>query len=488
MCGIFGVYGHSEASNLAYLGLHALQHRGQESAGIVSTHGGKMYATRHMGRVGEAFDQKTLARVPGSNAIGHVRYSTAGSSELRNAQPFSVEYQHGSIAVAHNGNLVNALEVRRSLERQGSIFVTSSDTEVIVHLLARETGGDSPERLTRALAQVEGAYSALFLTESKLIAVRDPHGFRPLVMGRLKDAFVFASETCAFDLIEAEYIRELEPGEIVVVDQAGMRSLKPFQPAQPKSCVFEHVYFARPDSVVNGRSVYRSREQMGRELAREHAVSADIVIPVPDSGVAASIGYARESGIPYDMGLIRSHYVGRTFIEPQQSIRHFGVKLKLNAVREVLEGKRVIVVDDSIVRGTTSRKIVKMIRSAGAREVHVRISSPPTTHPCYYGIDTPTRSELIAASHSVDEIARYITADSLAYLSAEGLMRAVGAPGGRGFCDACFTGNYAVGFAQDGVPTDRLRRAGRVSGEHAPTPGQPTGGEPAPATTPKAPN
>ncbi|MBI4509679.1 MAG: amidophosphoribosyltransferase [Deltaproteobacteria bacterium] len=449
MCGIFGITGHPEAANIAYLGLHALQHRGQESAGIVSSDAGKLHPHRGMGLVTDVFDSGAMARLPGRAAIGHVRYSTAGSSDIRHAQPFSVQYAHGAIAVAHNGNLVNADALRTRLETAGSIFQSTSDTESIIHLLAHSREKDTVDRLTSSLRQLEGAFSLLFLTETKLVAVRDPHGFRPLALGRLKDAFVLASETCAFDLIEAEFIRDLDPGEIVVVDSSGMRSYYPFSGDNvPKRfCVFEHVYFARPDSRVDGQSVYRVRERMGRILAKEHPVDADVVVPVPDSGIAAAIGYARESGIPYDMGLIRSHYVGRTFIEPQQSIRHFGVKLKLNAVREVLEGKRVVVLDDSVVRGTTSRKIVKMIRAAGAREVHVRISSPPSTHPCFYGIDTPTRSELIASSHSVDEIARYLTCDTLGYLSEKGLMAAVSAPESReGYCAACFTGQYPVPF------------------------------------------
>jgi amidophosphoribosyltransferase len=469
MCGIFGVTGHPEAANLTYLGLHALQHRGQEAAGIVASDGTQLRAHRATGHVGDAFDEGVLEKLRGRAAIGHVRYATAGASDLRNAQPLFVEYAHGGIAVAHNGNLVNAGELRRRLEAGGSIFQSSADTEVIIHLIALARESDTVERVISALRQVEGAYSLLFLTETKMIAVRDPSGFRPLALGRMRDSFVFASESCAFDLIEAEFIRELDPGELVVVDSTGLRSLRPFGEPRPpeRFCVFEHVYFARPDSRVNGHSVYRVRERLGRRLAQEHPVDADVVIPVPDSGIAAAIGYARESGIPYDMGLIRSHYVGRTFIEPQQSIRHFGVKLKLNAVREVIAGKRVVVIDDSIVRGTTSRKIVKMIRAAGAREVHVRISSPPTTHPCFYGIDTPTRSELIASSHSPEEIARYITCDSLGYLSVEGLLDAVSAPrdatalGGRsGYCAACFTGQYPVAFdsSESAGKLIRLRR------------------------------
>ncbi|MSP15548.1 MAG: amidophosphoribosyltransferase [Myxococcales bacterium] len=449
MCGIFGIFGHPEAANLAYLGLHALQHRGQESGGIVSVDGGRLHSHRAMGHIADVFDTRTLAGLPGTAAIGHVRYSTAGTSDVRNAQPFAVEYVAGVIAVAHNGNLVNAVELRARLEAAGAIFQTNADTEVIVHLVAHAREADPVARIIAALRQVEGAYSVLFVTGDKLIAVRDPHGFRPLALGKLHDGWAFASETCAFDLVEAAFVREVAPGEMIVVDSEGLHSSRPFDlPGVPPEsfCVFEHVYFARPDSRVNGQSVYRVRERLGRRLAEEHPIDADVVIPVPDSGIAAAIGYARASGIPYDMGMIRSHYVGRTFIEPQQSIRHFGVKLKLNAVREVLDGKRVVVIDDSIVRGTTSRKIVTLLRGAGAREVHVRISSPPTLFPCFFGIDTPTRSELIAASHTVEEIKRYLSCDSLGYLSQEGLMAAVeaGPKGAQRFCDACFTGSYPV--------------------------------------------
>jgi amidophosphoribosyltransferase len=468
MCGIFGIYGHPEAANITYLGLHSLQHRGQESAGVVTNDStaDKVRFRSHvaMGLVSDAFDQETLARLPGRSAIGQVRYSTAGSSELRNAQPFVFEYAHGSIAIAHNGNLVNASDVRDRLETNGSIFQTSSDTEVIIHLMAQAREPETIERLATALRQVTGAYSLLVMTETKLIAARDPHGFRPLSIGRVKDAHVFSSETCAFDLIEAEFIREVEPGEVVIAGPKGLQSFKPFEamrePEPRKACVFEHLYFSRPDSLLNDRSVYRSREKMGRALAREQPIDADVVIPVPDSGVPAAIGYSRESGITYDLGLIRSHYVGRTFIEPQDSIRHFGVRLKLSPIRAAVDGKRVVVVDDSLVRGTTSRKIVKMLRSAGAREVHLRISAPPTAYPCFYGIDTPTRSELIASSHSVDEIAKYVTCDSLAYLSHEGLMASVGAAnGGEGFCSACFTGEYPVplGSSQDTGELVKLR-------------------------------
>ncbi|HVV82372.1 MAG TPA: amidophosphoribosyltransferase [Kofleriaceae bacterium] len=460
MCGIFGIQGHDEAANIAYLGLHALQHRGQESAGVVA---GDRTLRRHvgMGLVSDVFDAKVLGRLPGDSAIGHVRYSTAGSSELRNAQPFLFDYAGGSVAIAHNGNLVNAGELRTRLEATGSIFQTTSDTEVIVHLMAKVPEFDPVARLVAALRQVQGAYSLVLLADDKLIGVRDPHGFRPLVIGKLKDGYVLSSETSAFDLIEAEYIRDVEPGEVIVIDQAGVRSHAITPGARPPShfCVFEHVYFARPDSLVNGTSVYRARERLGTRLAVEQPAPGDVVIPVPDSGVPAAIGYATQSGIPFEMGLIRSHYVGRTFIEPQDSIRHFGVRLKLSPVRSVVDGKRVVVVDDSLVRGTTSRKIVKMLRAAGAREVHLRISAPPTTHPCFYGIDTPNRSELVAASHSLEEIARYVTCDSLGYLSHEGMMAAVGRADGDGHCSACFTGSYPVPL---GRPADgdlvRIRR------------------------------
>jgi amidophosphoribosyltransferase len=469
MCGIFGIYGHPEAANIAYLGLHALQHRGQESAGIVTSSEGKFHRQIGMGLVSDIFDNERLDRLPGRGAIGQVRYSTSGASELRNAQPFVFEYAHGGIAIAHNGNLVNASQVRSRLEQSGSIFQTSSDTETIIHLLAQAHEPSTIERLASALRQVIGAYSLVFLTESKLIAARDPHGFRPLVLGRLKDAFILSSETCAFDLIEAEFIREIEPGEVVIIDESGLRSYRPFDgvrdPEPECFCVFEHVYFARPDSLLNGRSIYRSRVKMGRALAQEHPVDADVVIPVPDSGVPAAIGYSRESNITYELGLIRSHYIGRTFIEPQDSIRHFGVRLKLSPVRSVVDGKVVVVVDDSLVRGTTSRKIVKMLRGAGAKEVHLRISAPPTTHSCYYGIDTPTRSELIASSHSVEEIAKYVTCDTLSYLSHDGMMRAVGSSnGGDGYCSACFTGRYPIPLdAADPASLIQLRTNARKS-------------------------
>jgi amidophosphoribosyltransferase len=449
-CGVFGIFGHPEAANLTYLGLYALQHRGQESCGIVAGDGKNLRSYRGMGLVSDVFKRDSIfEELPGRNAIGHVRYSTAGSSDLKNVQPILVDYARGSIAVAHNGNLVNAQDLRNELENSGSIFSTTSDTEVLIHLLAKSPSDLLSERIAEALMAVKGAYSILFLTETRMVAVRDPNGFRPLALGKLNEGFVIASETCAFDLIEAEFIREIEPGEMIFIDKHGMKSYKPFKETLPSPCIFEFVYFARPDSTIFGEHVYKVRKELGRQLAREHKVEADVVIAVPDSGVPATIGYAEESGIPFELGLIRNHYVGRTFIEPQQSIRHFGVKLKLNPVREVIDGKRVVVVDDSIVRGTTARKIVKMIRNAGASEVHMRISSPPTSFPCYYGIDTPSRKELISSSHTIDEISRYITADSLGYLSREGMLRAAGVPEAasiRCFCDACFSGDYPVKF------------------------------------------
>jgi amidophosphoribosyltransferase len=480
MCGIVGIYGNPEASNLAYLGLYALQHRGQESAGIVATDGKHLRPVRAMGHVNDIFTADRLSHLPGHAAIGHVRYSTAGDSTEKNAQPIAVDYSGGSVAIGHNGNLVNAVELRERLEADGAIFQTTSDTECIVHLIARSKQRNLPDRIADALSQVRGAYSLVFLAEDMVIAVRDPMGFRPLVLGRVvKPAgvtWVVSSETCAFELIGAEFVRDVEPGEMVLIDKSGPRSVRlpgtQTGTQTSKRCVFEWVYFARPDSTIDGRSVYRARERMGRRLAVEHAVEADVVVPVPDSGVAAAIGYARQSGIPYDQGLMRSHYMGRTFIEPSQQIRHFGVKLKLSPVREVLAGRRVVVVDDSIVRGTTSRKIVEMIRSAGAREVHMRISSPPTIGPCRYGIDTPTREELIASHNSIDQIRDLVGADSLGYLSLPGLFESVegqpiqtagGAPGdltGKGFCDACFSGNYPIAQETPG----RLRQLRLISG------------------------
>ena len=442
-CGIFGVYGHSEAANLAYLGLYALQHRGQESAGIASSDGEVITFHREMGLVADIFSEEILSKLTGHIAIGHVRYSTTGTSELKNAQPLVVDFESGSIAIAHNGNLVNAHRLKSDLEVEGSIFQSTMDTEVIVHLIARSRSNRIEDRIVDALSRVRGAYSLVFSTRDKLIGVRDPHGIRPLVFGKIKGGYVLCSETCALDLIEGEVLREVKPGEMIVVDERGAHSSHPFLPAPPRFCIFEHVYFARPDSILGGTSVYQVRKRLGRQLAKECPADADIVIPVPDSGVPAALGYSEVSGLPFEMGLIRNHYVGRTFIEPQQSIRHFGVKIKLNAVRDVVGGKRVVVVDDSIVRGTTGRKIMKMIRDAGAKEVHVRVSSPPTTHPCFYGIDTPLRRDLIGATHTLEEINRYLTSDSLGYLTAEGLHACV-PDGGKGSCDACFTGGYVV--------------------------------------------
>jgi amidophosphoribosyltransferase len=475
-CGVFGAYGSPEAAKLAYLGLYALQHRGQEAAGICASDGADLRIAKGLGLVQDIFDPKRLATLPGDSAIGHTRYSTAGDTGLTNAQPILIDCNKGKIALGHNGNLINATEWRRKLEHRGSIFQTTSDTEVIVHLIARSTASN----LSRAIAD-----SLLLLTRDELYAIRDPRGFRPLSLGRLGDAFLVASESCAFDLIDATFIRDIEPGEMLRISRAGIESIR-FAPPKPHQyCIFEHVYFARPDSLVFGRSVHQSRETLGRLLAREHPVPADVIVPVPDSGVPAAIGYALESGIPFRMGLIRNHYIGRTFIQPAQSIRDFGVKMKLNPVRGLLEGKRVVLVDDSIVRGTTSRKIVRMVREAGASEVHVRISSPPTISPCYYGIDTPTHAELIASSDSklrprfgapadspanpaaaysqtVREICKFLEADSLAYLSLENLRAAVDDPQTR-FCTSCFTGVYPTPPVQLEVNGDALRRGDAAS-------------------------
>jgi amidophosphoribosyltransferase len=452
-CGVFGVFGHPEAANLAYLGLYALQHRGQESAGIVSSDGNELHLHRAMGEVEEIFQPAVLSKLPGTAAIGHARYSTAGDKALLNAQPIMIDCNKGKVALGHNGNLTNAAEWRRKLEHRGSIFQTNSDTEVIVHLIARSQARNLSGAIGDALNQVEGAYSLLLLTPDELYAVRDPRGFRPLVLGKLPatdvagEAWLVASETCAFDLLNAQYVREVEPGEMVRISKFGLESIR-FAPEKPQQhCVFEHVYFSRPDSIIFGRSVNESREALGRLLAQEHPADADIVVPVPDSGVPAAVGYALESKIPFRMGLIRNHYIGRTFIEPSQAIRNFGVKLKLNPVRGLIEGKRVVLVDDSIVRGTTSRKIVRMVREAGAKEVHVRISCPPTISPCYYGVDTPTREELIASSNSPEEIRKFLGADSLGYISLSGLRRAVSDAEGK-FCTSCYTGVYPTDLVQ----------------------------------------
>jgi amidophosphoribosyltransferase len=447
-CGVFGIFGHPEAANMTYLGLYALQHRGQESAGIAASDRQVVRLSRAMGYVADVFDAETLAALPGSMAVGHVRYSTAGQSSVANAQPFLIECAHGQMAICHNGNLVNATELRDALVGQGSIFQSSTDTEVILHLYARSRAATVEDAVIDAVSQVQGAFSLAMMTRDRLIAVRDPHGFRPLALGRLGDAYVVCSETCAMDLIGATYVRDIEPGEVLIVSDSGVRSMKPFAPAHVSQCVFEHVYFSRPDSYVFGKSVNEVRTNLGRILAREQFVPADVVVPVPDSGVCAAVGYADESRIPLRMGLIRNHYVGRTFIQPQSSIRHFGVKVKLNPVRSILDGRRVVLVDDSIVRGTTSRKIVKMVRAAGATEVHVRISCPPTISPCFYGVDTPSRSELIAATHTLEEITKYLGADSVGYLSIDGLLSAVGRERDS-YCTSCYTGHYPVSFPHD---------------------------------------
>lgn len=447
MCGIFGIEGHEDAANIAYLGLYAQQHRGQESAGIVSWDGSHLSVQRGMGQVADIFRAKVLERLPGKRAIGHIRYSTSGASVLGNAQPIVVNTSMGPLATVHNGTLVNAVEIRNRLEREGSIFQTTSDTEVILHLMARQPRKDVVESLMSALTEVRGAYSLLLVTDQCLIAARDPHGFRPMIMGELNGSFCFASESCAFDLLGAEVVRELELGEVIVARGGAIESFR-VPAGQPSRCAFEQVYFARPDSKVFDDAVSRARLDFGRQLAREAPVPADMVVAVPDSGMFAALGYARESGMPLEFGLIRNHYVGRTFIEPKQSIRHFGVKVKLNPVLELIAGKRVVLVDDSIVRGTTSPKIVKMIRDAGASEVHMRISCPPTAWPCHYGINMPTREELIAASHSVEDIREFIQADSLAYLSLEGMLGALsGTP--DSYCTACWTGDYRVQVSEE---------------------------------------
>ncbi len=445
-CGVFGIANEPEAANLTYLGLHALQHRGQESGGIAVRIDDDIIVQRRLGLVGEAFTQDVLATLRGDTCIGHVRYSTTGESTIRNAQPITVSTKFGALALAHNGNLTNADRLRTRLEESGSIFGTTTDTEVIAHLVAKSFASDGLGALVDALRQVEGAFSLVGLHRDFMVAVRDPHGVRPLVLGKMPNgARVLASEPTCFRLLGADYERELEPGEMLVVYADGREEVRrPFEAVQPKPCIFELVYFARPDNAIFGRDVYHARKNMGHILARESGADADVVVPVPDSGVPAALGFAQESGIPYEMGLVRSHYVGRTFIEPSSSIRHFGVKLKLAPVASVLEGKRVVVVDDSIVRGTTSRKIIKMLRDAGAAEVHFRVASPRTTNPCFYGIDTPDKDQLIAANHDLEQIREFITADTLAYLSVDGLREAAGASGAGEFCEACFTGIYPL--------------------------------------------
>ena len=454
-CGVVGVYGHPEAANLVYLGLYALQHRGQESAGIVASTHSKMRLEVGMGLVADVFDPIRILKLPGPLAIGHNRYSTAGKSELVNAQPCMINYSAGSLALAHNGNLVNAQTIRKDLGGKGAIFQSTNDSEVIVHLMAQSKTETFLDRAAEALKQVSGAYSLVLMTKTELLAARDPHGFCPLCLGKLDGSYIVASETCVMDLIEAEFIREIEPGELILINDQGIQSFFPFNKAETKHCVFEHIYFARPDSFMFGEHVYTARKNMGRAMAQESPADVDIVVPVPDSGVVSAMGFAEESGIPFEMGLIRNHYVGRTFIEPQSQIRHFGVKLKLNAVKKIIAGKRVAIIDDSIVRGTTARKIVKMLRDAGAKEIHLRISAPPILHSCFYGIDTPTKEELIAHTHNLEETRQYLAADSLAYLSLEKMMEVL-ENGKKKFCSACFDGNYPVPIPDKELDTNQM--------------------------------
>jgi amidophosphoribosyltransferase len=446
-CGVFGIFGHADAAALTTLGLHALQHRGQEAAGIVSYDGSQFFAERHRGLIGDTFTTKSvLDRLKGTRAIGHTRYSTTGGDEMRNVQPFFAEFSGGGFAVAHNGNITNAMTLRRTLQRNGSIFHTTSDTEVILHLIATSKQAGFEDKLISALSEIEGAFSIVGITNKKLIGCRDPLGVRPLVLGDLDGAYILTSETCALDIIGARLVRDIEPGELVVITERGVHSSKPFAPVSPRFCIFEYVYFARPDSVIEGKNVYNVRKQIGIELAREQPADADLVVPVPDSGTPAAIGFAQGAGLPFELGIIRNHYVGRTFIQPTDSIRHMGVKLKHNANRKMLEGKRVVLVDDSIVRGTTSQKIVQMVRDAGAREVHMRIASPPTMSSCFYGVDTPETQKLLAHRMNIEEMREFIRVDSLGFLSLDGLYRAAGETARNNetpqFCDACFSGQY----------------------------------------------
>ena len=450
-CGVFGIFGHAEASTLTQLGLFALQHRGQEACGIVSSDGETLHQFRSMGLVADVLTEDALRKLTGASAIGHTRYSTAGKNTIREVQPFSVTCRHGQIAVCHNGNLPFAPQKRCELEKAGAIFSSTSDTETILHSIARCDAENAVEAIAKVLKETEGAFSLLFLTPKSLVAVRDPRGFRPLNLGKLKDAWCVASETCAFDLIDAEYVREIKRGEMLVVNENALHTFFPFEEKPSSVCAFEHVYFSRPDSIIFGKSVNQSRHQMGKRLAVEHPADADLIVPVPDSGVAAAIGYARQSEINYRQAIIRNHYIGRTFIEPSQNIRSFGVRLKLNPIRNLIQNKRVVLVDDSIVRGTTSKKIVQMVREAGAREVHMRISCPPTVSPCYYGVDTPRKADLIAAQMSVEEVCRYIEADSLGYLSLEGMLEAIGFDTNQA-CVACWSGKYPTAVA-NGQPT-----------------------------------
>jgi amidophosphoribosyltransferase len=453
-CGVFGIYGSADAAAHTALGLHALQHRGQEAAGIVSCMDGRFFSHHALGLVGDNFsDASVMNKLVGNSAIGHNRYSTTGETLLRNVQPFYADLSLGGFALAHNGNLTNAMSLRKELIARGSLFASTSDTEVIVHRVALSRSTAIEDRVIDALKLVEGAYSLVILSPKSLIGVRDPNGVRPLVLGKLGDAHIITSETCALDIIGAEHVRDVAPGEMIIVDENGIRSAFPFAPQAPRFCIFEYVYFARPDSIMQQTSVYAVRKRIGAELAREFGVAADIVVPVPDSGVPGAIGYAETAGIPFDLGIIRNHYVGRTFIEPSESVRHLGVKLKHNANSALLKGKRVILVDDSIVRGTTSKKIVTMVREAGASEVHMRIASPPTTNPCFYGVDTPEKSQLMAANHTIEEMAKIIGVDSLAFLTMDGLYRAVGEAKRNNelpqYCDACFSGEYPIALTDN---------------------------------------
>ena len=440
-CGIFGIYNHPDAASITYLGLYALQHRGEESAGIAVSDGKHVIGHKGMGLAPEVFNPEILQKLTGHLAVGHIRYSTTGASELKNAQPFLVEYSQGSVAIAHNGNLVNTKELRDALEQRGSIFQSTMDSEVIVHLLACSQKQTIEDRLIDALRQVSGAYSLIFLFKDKLVGVRDPRGFRPLCLGVLNGSYVLASETCALDIIQAHYIRDIEPGEIIIIDESGIRSLYPFPQQKHAFCIFEFIYFSRPDSSIFGKGVYAARKELGRQLAYESPAEADIVVPMPDSGNCAALGFAEVSGIPFEMGIIRNHYVGRTFIQPVQSFRDLRVKIKLNPVREVIEGKRIVLVEDSIVRGTTSRIRIKNFKEAGAREIHMRVSCPPHRYPCLYGIDFPTREELVASSHTEEEIRQFLGLETLGYLSIEGMLKAMPLPSEE-FCLACFTGKY----------------------------------------------
>lgn len=455
-CGVFGVFNHEEAATLVALGLHALQHRGQEATGIVSVDGKQYFAHRGLGLVDDIFnDAATIANLKGNAAVGHNRYATTGGAGLRNVQPLYADLAFGGFTVAHNGDLTNASKLRKELTAQGSIFQSTGDTETIIHLVALSRKANVFDRVVDALKQIEGAYSLIIHAEGKMMGVRDPNGFRPLVLGRLDSAYILASETCALDIIGAEFVRDIEPGELVVITEQGIQSHRPLVAANHSFCIFEYIYFARPDSIIEGKSVYDKRKNIGVVLAQEAPCDVDLVVPVPDSGVPAAIGYAQATGIPFELGIIRNHYVGRTFIEPTQKIRHLGVKRKHNANRGLVDGKRIVLVDDSIVRGTTSKKIVEMMRAAGAKEVHMRIACPPTKHSCYYGIDTPTSAELLASNHTIDEMAKFIGVDSLSFISEDGLYRAMGEEGRNAktpqYCDACFTGDYPVALTDQAM-------------------------------------